>query len=120
MSTRIGTSFCTRIGASFCSAIRVTMAFILYQFRYCSNTLLVHTKITCNNLSERTPCALIVSASRSLLNQTHQPEIPCILIEIIFHSPSQLLAFEICNHNELTWSFGVPEQLPLEVDFGLI
>src|SRR6266704_4911424 len=112
MSTRIGASIRSRIGAFIRSATWVTIVFILYQFRYCSDTLLVHTKIACNNLSERTPRALIINASRSLLNQTHQPEIPRILIEIIHHRPSQLFACEICNPNELTWSFDIPEQFP--------
>src|SRR6266496_39181 len=102
----------SRIGASIRSTTWVTIVFTLYQFRYCSDTLLVHTKIVCNNLSERTPCALIIHASWSLLNQTHQPEKPCILIEIVHHRTRQLLACEICNHNELTRSFDVFEQFP--------
>src|SRR6266571_247700 len=100
MSTRIGASTRSRIGASIRSTNWVTIVFILYQFRYCSDTLLVHTNIACNNLSERTPCALIIHASWSLLKQTHQPEIPCILIEIVHHRPCQLFACEIGNHNE--------------------
>src|SRR6266487_2346822 len=100
----------TRMGASIRSATWVTIVFTLYQFRSCSDTLLVHTNSACNNLSERTPCALIIHASWSLLNQTHQPEKPGILIEIVHHRPRQLFAFEIGNHHELTRSFDVFEQ----------